>query len=334
MSEAENSDGRAPVRGWNYTPDVPLQASPVFRWPWHAGKILRWFWDSWFLVSERLILVVVALVSVTWFQPPLEETATFQVGWIAEIYLRNLVLMLVVAGALHLYFYTFTQQGAQLKYDARPLMKNGRQFTLGGQIRDNMFWSLGSGVFFWTAYEAIMFWAMANGYAPVLTWAAHPVWFVALFFLIPIWESFYFYWIHRLLHVPFLYRRVHALHHRNINVGPWSGMSMHPAEHALFLGSVFIHFIVPANPVHIIYHLQYFALTAVTTHTGFEGMLIRDQNRLKLGTFHHQMHHRYFECNYGSLEIPWDRLFGSFHDGTEAANDRIKARRRRMAPKN
>ena len=149
-----------------------------------------------------------------------------------------------------------------------------------------------------------MFWAMANGYAPMLTWAAHPVWFIALFLLIPVWESFYFYWIYRFLHIPFLYKQVRALHHRNINVGPWSGMAMHPVEHLIFLGSVLIHFVVAAHPLHILYHLQYYALTAATAHTGFERMLVKDKNRLKLGTFHHQMHHRYFECNYRSLELP------------------------------
>jgi sterol desaturase/sphingolipid hydroxylase (fatty acid hydroxylase superfamily) len=209
-------------------------------------------------------------------------------------------------------------------------MKNGKQFTLGGQIRDNMFWTLASGVTIWTGYEAIMFWALANGYAPMLTWAAHPVWFVALFLLIPIWESFYFYWIHRLLHVPFMYKYVHALHHRNINVGPWSGLSMHPVEHVIYLGTVLIHWLVAAHPVHILYHLQYYTLTAATTHTGFEGLIVKNQDRLKLGTFHHQMHHRYFECNYGSLEMPWDKLFGSFHDGTQGADERIKQRRKRM----
>ena len=71
-------------------------------------------------------------------------------------------------------------------------------------------------------------------------------------------------------------------------------------------------------------------LTAATTHAGYEGLLMKDKNRLKLGTFHHQMHHRYFECNYGSLEVPWDKLFGTFHDGTPAANERIKERRRRL----
>ncbi|MEM6465653.1 MAG: sterol desaturase family protein [Pseudomonadota bacterium] len=320
----------AKLKGWNHMPKTPLTVSPLFQWPIRPLAVMRWFWNSWFLLSEKLILIAVAFASVAWFQPPLEETRTLAFDWIAQLYVRNLVLMFVVAGGLHLYFYTFTKQGQTLKYDPRPLMKNGKQFTLGGQIRDNMFWTLGSGVLVWTAYEVLLFWAMANGWAPVLTWEQNPVWFVALFLFIPFWESFYFYWIHRLLHVPMLYRHVHALHHRNINVGPWSGLSMHPVEHLLFLGSGLIHFIVPAAPVHILFHMQYLTLTAATTHCGFEGLVMKDKNRLKLGTFHHQMHHRYFECNYGSLEAPWDLFFGSFHDGTVEADDRMKDRRKRI----
>lgn len=318
------------LKGWNHTPNVPLATSPFFSWPPRPLDMLRWVLHSWFWISEKLLIVGTALISYYWFQPPLDQMQTLEPGWIIGLYIRNLVLMTLVAGGLHLYFYTFTKQGKRLKYDPRPLMVNGRQFTLGGQIRDNMFWSLVSGVGFWTAYEVLMFWAMANGYAPMLTWAANPIWFIALFLLIPAWESFYFYWIHRFLHVPFLYRHVHALHHRNINVGPWSGMSMHPVEHLIFLGSVLIHWVVAAHPVHILYHMQFLTLTAATTHCGFEGMMMRDKNRLKLGTFHHQMHHRYFECNYGSLEVPWDKWFGSFHDGTPAANERMQERRKRI----
>jgi sterol desaturase/sphingolipid hydroxylase (fatty acid hydroxylase superfamily) len=40
------------------------------------------------------------------------------------------------------------------------------------------------------------------------------------------------------------------------------------------------------------------------------------------------LHHRYFECNYGTAEMPWDRWFGSFHDGSEAATKRIRARKK------
>jgi sterol desaturase/sphingolipid hydroxylase (fatty acid hydroxylase superfamily) len=108
---------------------------------------------------------------------------------------------------------------------------------------------------------------------------------------------------------------------------------MHPVEQFVFLGSVCIHLIIGAHPLHIIFHLQYYFLTAITTHTGFQGLLIGDRNRLALGTFHHQMHHRYFECNYGSLEIPWDKWFGSFHDGTVKANDKMQERRKNIMGK-
>lgn len=330
MNVVPDPEPEPSLPGWHYTPAAPLRVSPLFQWPLRPLAILRWLWDSWFLISERLIIVAIAFASLAFTQPPLELTQNLEPGWVTQIWLRNIMLMTLVASALHVYFYRWNAQGRKLKFDPRPLMVNGRQFTLGGQIRDNVFWTLASGVTVWTGYECLMFWAMGNGWLPAVTWADNPLWFVALFLLIPVWESFYFYLIHRALHWPPLYSRVHSLHHRNVNVGPWSGLSMHPVEHVIFLGSVLIHWIVPAHPVHILYHMQYLTLTAATTHAGYEGLLMKDKNRLKLGTFHHQMHHRYFECNYGSLEVPWDKLFGTFHDGTPAANERIKERRRRL----
>ncbi len=318
-------------RQWHHRSAVPIQVSPLFVWPPDPVKIFRWVADRWFTFAENSILVVLATLSWLWFQPPLEETKTLAFGWIAQMYVRNLILITVVAGGLHLYFYTWRRQGQRLKYDKRELAARNRVFTFNSQVFDNVFWSLGSGVAFWTAYEVLMFWAMANGYAPVLRWSDNPVWFVALLLLTPMWISFHFYWVHRWLHWPPLYRFAHALHHRNTNVGPWSGLSMHPLEHLIFFSAILIHWVLAAHPIHILFHMQHQALTAVSSHTGFEGMLVKDKNRLALGTFHHQMHHRYFECNYGNLEVPWDKWFGSFHDGTEAAHEQMKARRRRLA---
>ena len=317
---------KAKIKGWNHIPNVPIKVSPLFNWPLKPLEVLKWIWKPWFIITENLILIVVACISFFWFHPPLEQAQTFSIEWVAKLYVRNILLLSAVAGGLHLYFYTFTQQGQKLKYDPRPLSKSGRQFTLGGQVRDNMFWSLGSGVFFWTSYEALMFWAMANGWAPVLLWVDNPVWFIFLFLLTPIWISFHFYWIHRLLHWPPVYKLAHALHHRNINVGPWSGLSMHPLEHLLFFSSILIHFLVPAHPLHILFHMQHQSLTAATSHTGFENLLVKDSKTLALGTFHHQLHHRYFEVNYGNLQMPWDKWFGSFHDGTAEAHERMKHR--------
>lgn len=319
------------LTGWNHVPDVPIQVSPFFSWPPDPVRMWHWIAARWFRLAENSILVVVALICWTFFQPSLDTAQTLHWQWIGAIWLRNMVLMILVAGTLHWFFHGARRQGDRLKFDPRDLMRRGKQFTFGGQVRDNMFWTLGSGVGVWTAYEVLMFWAMANGWAPVLLWSDNPVWFVALFLLTPVWISFHFYWVHRALHWGPLYKLAHALHHRNVNVGPWSGLSMHPAEHVIFFSSILIHMIVPAHPLHILFHMQHQSLTAATSHTGFEDLLVQDRRQLALGTFHHQMHHRYFEVNYGNLEMPWDKWFGTFHDGTPEAHEALKDRRGRRA---
>ena len=305
---------------WHYFPPLPITVSPLFRRPFKPLEILKWFIGGWLPVSEKLIVLGLAIISWAFFHPTLEQARVFSFDWIALIYLRNLALIFLVAGGLHLYFYVFRRQGDERRYDVRPMARNNRLFTFNDQVLDNMFWSCASGVTIWSAYEVLMMWALANGYAPSLLWPQDGGWLILLILLVPIWETLYFYLIHRLIHWAPLYRKVHYLHHRNINVGPWSGLSMHPAEHLLYLGSVLIHFVVPANPLLIIYHLQHYTLTAATTHTGYQGIVVKDKLRLPLGTFHHQMHHRFFECNYGGLEIPCDRWAGSFNDGTEESH--------------
>lgn len=328
MNKVEPSAATPPPnfsRQWHYRPDVPIKISPFFTWPLDPARMGKWVRDRWFALAENSILV--GLSTFCWFflTPSLDVAGTLAVGWIAALYAKNLVLMILVAGGLHLYFYWFKGQGRDRKFDPRDLTVKSRRFTLGNQVLDNMVWTLGSGVAFWATYEVLMLWAMANGYAPTLTWAHNPFWCGMLIFLTPVWISFHFYWVHRWLHWPPLYKAAHALHHRNTNVGPWSGLSMHPIEHLLFFSSVLIHWIIAAHPIHILFHMQHQALTAATSHTGFEGLVIADKSRLALGTFHHQMHHRYFECNYGNLEVPWDRWFGSFHDGTEAAHRKFQS---------
>jgi lathosterol oxidase len=313
---------------WHYCPQLPIGVSPLFNRPFQPLAILKWFIGGWLPLSENLVVLGLAVLSWFYFHPTLEQCRELSFDWIGLIWIRNLVLMFLVAGGLHLYFYGFKRQGDDRHYDARPMARNNRVFTFNNQVLDNMFWSCASGVTIWTAYETLMMWALANGYAPGLSWSEDAGWVILLVFLIPIWETLYFYLIHRLIHWPPLYRTVHYLHHRNINVGPWSGLSMHPVEHIIYMGSALIHFVVPANPLLIIYHLQHYTLTAATTHTGYQGIVVKDKLRLSLGTFHHQMHHRFFECNYGGLEIPCDKWAGSFHDGTVESHQEFLNKRK------
>lgn len=44
----------------------------------------------------------------------------------------------------------------------------------------------------------------------------------------------------------------------------------------------------------------------------------------------HHLYRRYFECNYGSEEIPIDRWFSSFHDEVNASNEHIRVRKKSL----
>jgi len=315
------------IKGWHYIPTVPLQVSPFFSFPLSPEKMWRWVFNRWLSVTENLIILIIATLTWYFWQPALKDVNAFSFAWIGQLWIRNFVLLAVVAGCLHWFFYVRKVQGKKLKYDPRDLSVKGRKFTLGSQVKDNMFWSLISGVGVWTLYETIVFWAMANSIAPVLIFDNNPIVFIVWFLLTPVWISFHFYWTHRLLHWPALYKLVHSVHHRNVNVGPWSGLSMHPIEHLIFFSSIGIHFIIPTDPLHVLFHMQHQALQAASSHTGYESMLVKDKKALALGTFHHQMHHRYFEVNYGTLEMPWDKWFGTFHDGTVEMHEKLKEQR-------
>ena len=318
-------------RDWNYHPDLPLPDSSLFRWPPRPRYLAHWALRNWLTLSERVLMVALAVALWAFAYPPLEAAREFAPGWMAQVWLVNMAMMIVVAGGLHWFFYILKAQGKALKFDRRDPSRGNALWNFRHQVRDNMFWSLGSGVLQLTAFQVLVMWGMANGYAPVISFAANPVWFALALILLPIWSAFHFYWAHRLLHVPVIYRHIHALHHRNVNIGPWSGLSMHPVEHFLYLTTLLIHFVVPSHPIHLIFHVIYQGPGAAMTHTGYEDMLIRDKRRLALGTFYHQLHHRYYECNYGNQEMPWDRWFGTFHDGSDAATASTRARKKRMS---
>ena len=315
---------------WNYHPDLPLKDPSVFHWPPSPGFLATWLAQNWLTLSERVMMLIIAVGLWYLAYPSLEAAQTFAPGWILQIWAVTFATTFVVAGGLHWFFYMRKGQGARLKFDRRDQAQGNKLWTFSDQVHDNMFWTLGSGVIQLTAYQVLILWAMANGWAPVITFAENPVWFVLALILLPIWSAFHFYWVHRLLHVPFLYTHVHSLHHRNVNVGPWSGMSMHPVEHLLYHSTLLIHFIVPLHPIHLIFAMVYNGPGAAMTHTGYEDLLIKDKRRLALGTFYHQLHHRYYECNYGNQEMPWDRWFGTFHDGSAKATSETRARKKRM----
>jgi len=321
---------RKPRKIWHFTPELPVKQAPYFEKPFSLSESLRYLIEVWRPLNFRFLLLMLAIALWTWFTPALDRTTTFQLDWMLEIFLRNFFLVLIVAGGLHLYLFTFSKQGNETRYDSRPLAKNSNIFYFKNQVWDNMFWTLGSSVPVGTLWECVLLWAFSNGHATLITFETNPIWFIGLMLIIPVWSGFHFYGYHRLFHVGPLYKYIHSWHHKNVNTGPWSGHAMHPVEHLLLYSDLIIYFFIASHPVHIIFNAMLHTVAGPTSHCGYDKVIFFGRYKLQLGDFMHQLHHRFIDCNYGSYETPWDKIFGSFHDGTPEGNQYINERRRQM----
>lgn len=184
----------------------PVPVAPIFMWPPRPKALVKWALSyPGFLWPWNAIYLLITVV--TWFycQPALTRCAELRWDWIAQMLLRNLVLIWLVAGGWHLLLYTFKVQGTDRKYDARWLRTGDRNFTFKNQLGDNIFWSCISGVPIWTAYEVAYMWAAANHHVPYVSWQEHPVYGAVWLCAIPFWREFHFYLIHRAIHWKPLY---------------------------------------------------------------------------------------------------------------------------------
>ena len=86
--------------------------------------------------------------------------------------------MFAFAGGLHWYFYIRRGQEKKLKFDHRDQTRNNRNFLFSNQVKDNMFWTLTSGVLNLTFFQSITMWLMANGYIPLVTLHTFSIGFV------------------------------------------------------------------------------------------------------------------------------------------------------------
>lgn len=129
----------------------------------------------------------------------------------------------------------------------------------------------------------------------------------------------YFYWTHRLMHLPILYKYVHHTHHQSINPTPFSSYSFHPLESVVEAGIIpVIAFTLPVSPSALLFFLFCQFIYNVYGHSGYE-FYPRGLNKTKLGrwlntSFAHNMHHRHFNKNFGLYFLFWDRVMGTLHE--------------------
>lgn len=129
----------------------------------------------------------------------------------------------------------------------------------------------------------------------------------------------YFYWGHRFMHLRKVYPIVHKVHHHSINPSPWASFSFHPIEG--FIEAAIVPIIVVIMPTHflaVFIFVIFSTILNVIGHLGFE-MYSPGFTKNKLTAWnntstHHNMHHTFFDCNYGLYFNFWDTLMGTNHE--------------------
>ena len=153
---------------------------------------------------------------------------------------------------------------------------------------------------------------------PALARAWGPVWFWASLVLIIIGHDAWFYWTHRLIHDPRLFRTFHRRHHKSHNPSPFTAYSFDWGEAAI--NGLFVPvwlLIVPTQwPVIGLFMLHQIVRNTLG-HSGYELFPARADGRPLLPFFttvtHHDLHHAQAGWNYGLYFTFWDKVMGTEH---------------------
>jgi sterol desaturase/sphingolipid hydroxylase (fatty acid hydroxylase superfamily) len=186
------------------------------------------------------------------------------------------------------------------------------------QIRREIGWSLASAAIYGIPAGIVAWGWDARGWTLIYRdICAGPLWYfpVSILLYLAVHDS-WFYWTHRLMHRPWWFRHLHAVHHASRPPTAWAAMSFHPYE--ALTGAVVIPVLVFLIPIHVwalAVVLSVMTIMGVTNHMGWE-IFPRAIVRGAVGNWvitatHHQRHHDEYRGNYGLYFRIWDKLCGT-----------------------
>ena len=197
-------------------------------------------------------------------------------------------------------------------------VRPGLYARLGPQIRREIGWSLASAAIYGIPAGIVAWGWRERGWTMIYTDVADwPLWWLAgAPFLYLLLHDTWFYWTHRWMHWPRVFRVAHKVHHDSRPPTAWAAMSFHPVE--ALTGAVVIPLLVFFVPIHVAslgLVLAIMTVMGVANHMGWE-MFPRRLVHGPLGGWlitasHHQRHHERYACNYGLYFRHWDRMMGT-----------------------
>jgi len=222
------------------------------------------------------------------------------------VYFNIGIRYLLAAGLAFLLFYVIFRKKFRIK-------RIQATFPKTADYRRDLLYSLLT-VFFFTIIALLTFFVLRPHTLLYDSLGEKTVWYwlltvIPMFFI----HDFYFYWAHRLMHHPRLFRAVHKIHHLSTAI------------------ILILAFTVPTHAFIIMLFMIFQIIYNVYGHLGYE-LFPKGFHKTRIGKYvntsvAHNQHHARFHGNYGLYTLIWDRLFGtiredydkSFEQATERA---------------
>ncbi|KAK9244812.1 hypothetical protein V1506DRAFT_540115 [Lipomyces tetrasporus] len=190
---------------------------------------------------------------------------------------------------------------------------------LKNQIRMEVKQALGS-LPVMAVYTVPWFLAEIHGYSrmywdPSQYGKAYMFWQYPLFIA---FTDFGIYLIHRGLHHPLVYKRLHKPHHKWIVPTPYASHAFHPMDG--YLQSLPYHMFPFVFPLHKLSYLILFTFINIWTVLIHDGEYMTNNPAVN-GAACHTLHHLYFNYNYGQFTTLWDRIGGSYRTPEQSLFD-------------
>ena len=234
-------------------------------------------------------------------------------GFLAYVLIFFIILLIryfVTAG----FFYAFYLKVKKSNTDKKILSQRTLKKE---QVKKEIYWSVISSAIF-AFFGAVTYWLYLNQFTSIyLDPATYGYWYLPLSLLIVLLlHETYYYWVHRAMHFPKIYKVVHKVHHQSLSTTPWTAFSFHPWEsiiEALIVPLILI--VVPVNIYVLLFYLILMTFSSMINHLDIEvypeSFRKSAFGKLWIDATHHHYHHKEFNTNYGLYFTFWDKLMGT-----------------------
>ncbi len=212
----------------------------------------------------------------------------------------------LVSGLFYLIFYVwFPQQWKKRKITERDYSP--------GQFKKEIIRSNITAVLFGLSGALLLF-LLQKGYEKIYP-GFHDyllLWLPAGLFIALALQETYYYWSHRWMHIPGVFRVLHKWHHDSHIASPWTAFSFHPLEgllQAVFLPLILL--FLPMNVYILVALLIIMSFSSVINHLDIEvypkWFAHNFFGRWLIGATHHSLHHKQYKYNFGLYFTWWDK---------------------------